>query len=163
MSATTINHSEIRPIFQPRTFSASKFWELAQKANNLTVIIESRWEKIPDKTQELLKFFAYNFIDPSQGIKQRLLEYLGILYLAIVLAWLTVQGKIDCFLSYKNALNKLVNAILREVEREDEAYQQTLSEAIEEAFTDWQNTKSMSAEEACQRIKEISYQAVSEL
>lgn len=162
MSATiTISHSEIMQIFQPRTFSDSRFWELAQKTNNLAVIIESRWEKIPAETRELLKLFAYAFIEHPQGIKERFIKLLSIIYLAIALPWLALQGKIDGLVAYKNALNKLVNTILREVEREDKAYQQTLSEALEEAFTEWQNTKSMSAEEACQRIREISYRAVS--
>ncbi|WP_293125307.1 hypothetical protein [Microcoleus sp. bin38.metabat.b11b12b14.051] len=69
MSTTiTISPSEIRQIFQPRTPSASRLWELAQKANTLAVIIESPWEKIPDETRELLKTFAYTLIEPPQGI-----------------------------------------------------------------------------------------------
>lgn len=49
------------------------------------------------------------------------------------------------------------------VEREDMAYQKALSEALEEAFTDWRNSRDMGAEEACERLREISDQAFNEL
>ena len=164
MSATiTISPSEIRQIFQPRTSSASKFWELAQKANNLAVIIESRWEKIPPDTRELLKIFAYALIEPPQGIKGIFIKYLRRFSLAIILPWIVLKGELDSFLTYNNAFNRLVNAILSGVERENWAYQKALSEALEEAFTDWENSKDMSAEEACERLRQISDQAVSEL
>ncbi len=164
MSATiTISPSEIRQIFQPRTSSASKFWELAQKANNLAVIIDARWEKIPPDMRELLKIFAYTLIEPPQGIKGIFIQYLRRFSLAIILPWIVLKGELDSFLTYNNAFNRLVNAILSGVEREDLAYQKALSEALEEAFTDWENSKDMSAEEACERLRQISDQAVSEL
>ena len=164
MSATiTISPSEIRQIFQPRTSSASRFWELAQKANNLAVIIEDRWEKIPAKTQELLKVFAYAFIEPPQGIKERLLKFVGLFSWAIALPWIVLKGELDSFVAYINAFNRLINAILSGVEREDIAYQEALSEALEEAFTDWGNSRDMGAEEACERLRQISDQAFNEL
>ena len=164
MSATiTISPSEIRQIFQPRTSSASRFWELAQKANNLAVIIEDRWEKIPAETQELLKFFAYAFIEPPQGIKERFLKFVGLFSVAILLPWIVLKGELDSFVAYNKAFNRLVNAILSGVEREDRAYQEALSETLEEAFTDWENSRDMGAEEACERLRQISDQAFNEL
>ncbi|WP_293147597.1 MULTISPECIES: hypothetical protein [unclassified Microcoleus] len=156
----TISPSEIRQIFQPRTSSASRFWELAQKANNLAVIIEDRWEKIPAETQELLKIFAYTFIEPPQGIKERLLKFVGLFSLAIALPWILLKGEFDSYVAYKNALDRIVNAILSEVEREDMAYQKALSEALEETFTEWETSSAMTAEEACERIRAISNQAL---
>ncbi|MEG4114727.1 MULTISPECIES: hypothetical protein [unclassified Microcoleus] len=164
MSATiTISPSEIRQIFQPRTSSASRFWELAQKANNLAVIIDARWDQIPPETRELLKIFAYALIEPPQGIKGVFIEFLRRFSLAIALPWIVHKGELDSFVAYNNAFNRLVNAILSGVEREDMAYQKALSEAIEEAFTDWENSKDMSAEEACERLRQISDQALNEL
>jgi|GEM_PF-729073 hypothetical protein len=164
MSATiTISPSEIRQIFQPRTSSASRFWELAQKANNLAVIIESRWETIPAETQELLKVFAYTFIEPPQGLKEKFLKFVGGVYLSIAFIGILFKGELDSFVAYLNAFNRLLNAILSGIEREDVAYQKALSEALEEAFTDWENTKEMSAEEACERIRQISDRAFNEL
>lgn len=161
MSATvTISPSEIRQIFQPRTSSASRFWELAQKANNLAVIIEDRWEKIPTETQELLKVFAYAFIEPPQGIKERLLKFVGLFSLAIALPWIVLKGKLDSFVAYINAFNRLINAILSGVEREDIAYQKALSEALGQTFAELETIEAMTAEEACEWIRAISYQAL---
>jgi hypothetical protein len=112
MSATiTISPSEIRQIFQPRTSSASRFWELAQKANNLAVIIDARWDQIPPETRELLKIFAYALIEPPQGIKGVFIEFLRRFSLAIALPWIVLKGELDSFVAYNNAFNRLVNAI----------------------------------------------------
>lgn len=161
MSATiTISPSEIRQIFQPRTSSASRFWELAEKANNLAVIIEDRWEKIPAETQELLKAFVYAFIEPPQGIKEKLLKFVGLFSWAIALPWIVLKGELDSFVAYINSFNRLINAILSGVEREDSAYQKALSEALEETFVGLETSDAMTAEEVCEQIRAISYQAL---
>lgn len=164
MSATiTISPSEIRQIFQPRTSSASRFWELAQKANNLAVIVEARWEQIPADTRELLKIFAYALIEPPQGIKGVLIELLGRFYLAFSLFSIAIKGEQDAFIAYAGAFQRLLNAILSAIEREDIAYQKALSEALEQTFTELETIEAMTAEEACERIRAISYQALEEL
>jgi hypothetical protein len=164
MSATiTINPSEIRQIFQPRTSSASRFWELAQKANNLAVIIDARWEQIPPETRELLKIFAYALIEPPQGIKEVFIEFLGRFYLAFSLFSIAIKGEQDAFIAYGAAFQRLLNAILSGVEREDIAYQKALSEALEQTFEELETIEAMTAEEACERIRAISYQALEEL
>lgn len=165
MSATiTISQNEIRQVFQQRAFAgASRFGELAQKANYLAAIIENRWEKIPLETQELIKVFAYAFIEPPQGIKQRFLDLLGRFHLAVVLFGMAIQGETDSFVAYNNAFDRLVSAVLNAVEREDNACQQALSEALEGAFAGWETTSAMTAEEACERIRQISERALTEL
>ena len=161
MSATiTISPSEIRQIFEPRTSSASRFWELAQKANNLAVIIEGRWDQIPAETQELLKIFAYAVIEPPQGIKGVFIELLGRFYLAFSLFSIAIKGEQDAFIAYAGAFKRLLNAILSGIEREDIAYEKALSEALEETFAGWETSEAMTAEEACERIRAISYQAL---
>ena len=161
MSATiTISPSEIRQIFQPRTSSASRFWELAQKANNLAVIIEARWDQIPADTRELLKIFAYAVIEPPQGIKGVLIELLGRFYLAFSLFSIAIKGEQDAFIAYAGAFQRLLNAILSAIEREDIAYEKALSEALEETFAGLETSEAMTAEEACERIRAISYQAL---
>ena len=44
--------------------------------------------------------------------------------------------------------------------RENIAYEQALSEALEVTFADWETRKAMTAEEACKRIGVISDQAL---
>jgi hypothetical protein len=164
MSATiTISPSEIRQIFQPRTSSASRFWELAQKANNLAVIIDARWEQIPPETREILKIFAYAVIEPPQGIKGILIDFLGRFSLAFTLFLIVLKGEKDGLIAYMGAFQRLLNAILSGIEREDIAYEEALSEALEETFAGLETSEAMTAEEACERIRAISYQALEEL
>jgi hypothetical protein len=164
MSATiTISPSEIRQIFEPRTSSASRFWELAQKANNLAVIIDARWEQIPAETRDILKIFAYAVIEPPQGIKGILIDFLGRFSLAFSLFSIAIKGEQDAFIAYAGAFQRLLNAILSGIEREDIAYEKALSEALEETFAGWETSEAMTAQEACERIRAISYQALEEL
>lgn len=164
MSATiTISPSEIRQIFEPRTSSASRFWELAQKANNLAVIIDARWEQIPPETREILKIFAYAVIEPPQGIKEILINFLGRFSLAFSLFSIAIKGEQDAFIAYAGAFQRLLNAILSGIEREDIAYEKALSEALEETFAGLETSETMTAEDACERIRAISYQALEEL
>jgi hypothetical protein len=65
--------------------------------------------------------------------------------------------------SYKNSFDRLVDAILSRIEREDMAYQKALSEALEERFTELGNIEAMTAEDACDRIRSISDRALEEL
>jgi len=161
MSATiTISSSEIRQIFQPRTSSASRFWELAQKANNLAVIIDARWDQIPPETRELLKIFAYAVIEPPQGIKGIFLDFLRRFYLAFTLFLIVLKGEKDSLFVYLEAFQCLLNAILRGIEWEDIAYDKALSEALEETFAGWETSEAMTAEDACERIRAISYKAI---
>ena len=165
MPATiTISGAEIRQVFQQRRFaSASRFGELAHKANYLAAIVESRWEQLPAPTQELFAVFARHLIEPPQGIKQRFLDFLGRFHLAVVLFGMAIQGETHSFVACHNAFDRLVSAILNAVERENKAYQQALSEALEGAFSEWETTEAMTAEEACERIRQISERALTEL
>lgn len=102
-------------------------------------------------------------MNPPQGIKQSFLKFLERFHLAVVLFWMAIQDQIDSFVAYNNAFDRLVSAILNAVERENNAYQQALSEALEEAFSEWETTKAMTAEEACERIRQISERVLTEL
>ncbi|MEG5000010.1 hypothetical protein [Microcoleus sp. B4-D4] len=44
--------------------------------------------------------------------------------------------------------------------RENIAYEQALSEALEETFAEWETSEAMTAEEACKRLRVISDQAL---
>jgi hypothetical protein len=161
MSATiTISPIEIRQIFQPRTSSASRFWELAEKANNLAVIIDARWDQIPLETRELLKIFAYAVIEPPQEIKGIFVYYLGRCLWNFSLFLMELKGEKKSVVAYNGAFKRLLNAILSGIEREDIAYEKALSEALEETFAGWETSEAMTAEEACERIRAISYQAL---
>ena len=160
MSATiTISPDEIRQIFQPRTSNSSRLWELTKKANALAVIVEEHWEEIPALQRELLATFAYEVIEPPEGIQGIFLVFANRLYLA----WIVLKGEQDAFIAYSGAFGRLINANLGKIEQEDIAYQKALSDALEEAFANIKTSEAMTAEEACERIERISDQALREL
>ena len=80
--------------------------------------------------------------------------------MAIALPWIVLKGELDSFVAYINAFNRLINAILSGIEREDIAYEKALSEALEETFAGLETSEAMTAEEACERIRAISNQAL---
>jgi hypothetical protein len=164
VSATiAISASEIRQIFQPRTSKSSHLWELAQKAHALAVTVEEGWEGLPPERRELLTTFACAVIDPPKGIKGFFRTFINRFYSAFVLAWIVLKGEQDAFIAYATAFQRLVNAILGAIEREGTGYQKALSEALEGAFGDWESSEAMTAEEACERLRQISDQALREL
>lgn len=159
----TNNPSEIRQIFQPSTSNSSRLWELAQKANELALMVEECWEKFSEQERELLINFAYAVIEPPKGILDTIGEFVSRFLLALVLATIAIKGEQDAFIAYSSNSKRLINAILGKVEQEDLAYQKSLTEAIEEAFSNSENRKSMTAEEACERIRGISDRVIREL
>ncbi|MBC6480124.1 MAG: hypothetical protein GDA56_22410 [Hormoscilla sp. GM7CHS1pb] len=154
-----ISPNEIQQIFQPRTSKSSRLWDLAQTANSLAQTVEDHWDDLIDEGRDLLAAFAYEAIDPPAGILGRFRTLINRVYLAIIV----FKGEQDAFIAYANACQHLINAILSAIEREDEAYQQTLSEALAEVLAESKTSKAMTAEEACEWIREISYQAFSEI
>ena len=156
----TISPSEIRQIFQPRTSSALEIWELTQKANTFAVIIDSRWDQLPTETRELLKIFAYAVIEPPQGIKWIFVYYLGRCLWNFSLFLIQLKGEKKSLIAYNEAFERLINAILSAIEREDMAYQKSLSEALEETLAGLETSEAMTAEDACERIRAISNQAL---
>lgn len=75
-----------------------------------------------------------------------------------------LQGERDAFVAYASASDRLTNAIIRAIERENRAYQEALSQAFEGALAEAENSKeTMTTEEACEWIREISDRAIAEL
>lgn len=161
MSGTiTISTKEIKQIFQQQTSDPSQLWRLAEKGNTLAVMVENYWEKLPLEKQELLTAFAYIDFEKPKGIKRILLNSIKTLFAAWIVAWIVIKGELNAFITYKNAVKRLRNAILSAIERENIAYQNALSAAIENAIISSENNKAMTAEEACELIRELSNQAL---
>jgi hypothetical protein len=148
---------------QPPTANPSRLRDLAQKANALAVEVEERWEELPEDKRELLTAFAYAIIEPPQGIQWKLLSLIDRVSAVWNILAIALKGELNAFVVYAGAYQRLLNAILGAIERADEAYQTALSEALEETFKNLENTQVMTGEEACEWIRDISYQAFREL
>ena len=128
--------SEIRQIFQPRSLKASRPWELAERANGLATTVEENWAYLSEEQRELLADFAYEAIDPPSDMRSKLQAFLSCCYGA----WMILQGERDAFVAYASAIDRLTNAIV--LASELDSY------------------KTMTAEEACEWIREISHRAI---
>lgn len=137
--AYALSPSEIRQIFQPRPSNASRLWELAEVANSLAATVEERWGELSQERRELLADFAYQAIDPPSGLGAKLHSFLNRCYGA----WMVLQGEQDAFVAYASASDRLTNAIIRAIERENRAYQEALSQAIEGALAEGKPAKGL--------------------
>lgn len=173
VSATlTVSNREIKQILSPSpsTSDPSKLWELAQKANLLADIVEENWDEIPQQTQELLVIFAYSYIDAytkkPKGLKAKFISFLlffGQFSLVFIFFWMLLKGEIKAFLTYMNASQRLVNAVLMAIEREENTYEETLLKSINEVLIEKKSSEAMTSEAACERIRRISDQVIREL
>jgi hypothetical protein len=162
-TAIAISPTEIREIFQPRTANSLRLWDIAQKANALAVEVEDRWEEFPADKRKLLTTFAYAVIEPPQGIKGKFLDFVDRLSVVWTIGAIVLKREFNAFVFYAEAYQRLLNSILSAIEREDEDYQKALSEALEETFANVGNSKAMTAEEASERIRQISDRAFKDL
>lgn len=122
--------------------------------------VENSWENLPPKKQELLRDFAYMTLEEPEDFKSVFIKQISRLFSAFILVRIVLKGELNAFLACANAFQRLVNAIFSAIERENLAYQNALSEAIENAIINAENDKAMTAEEACERIRQISNQAL---
>lgn len=162
-TAIAMSPTEIREIFQPRTANSLRLWDMAQKANALAVEVEERWEELPEDKRELLTTFAYAIIEPPQGLQGKLLDFIDRVSAAWNIIAIYFKKEQDALAVYTVAYERLLNAILNAIERENDDYQVALSEALEETFLNLGSIKTMTAEEASERIREISDRAFREL
>jgi hypothetical protein len=137
-----------REINRPPTANSSRLWDIAQKANALAVEVEGRWEELPEYQRKLLTTFAYAGIEPPQGIKGQFLSFIGGLSTIWNISWIVFNGDLESLFFYAEAYQRLINAIFDGIERENEDYQSILAAALEEAFTNLENTQAMTGEEA---------------
>lgn len=153
--AIALDSKEIWEIFHPHTVNSARLWEIAQKANALAVTVEQDWEKLPEEQRKLLTTLAYAGIEPPPGIKGKLLNFMD----RLLAVWMLLKN-FNAFAFYVEASQRLINAIFSGIERENEDYQAALSDALAETFANLENTKLMTAEEACEWIQKISDQAL---
>ncbi|NER37580.1 MAG: hypothetical protein F6J93_27060 [Oscillatoria sp. SIO1A7] len=123
-------------IFQRSPSKASRLWQLAERANGLAATVEERWGELSEERREWLADFAYEAIDPPSDMGSKLQAFLNCCYGA----WVILQGEQDAVVAYASAFDRLVDAII--LASELDSY------------------KTMTAEEACEWIRETSARAI---
>ena len=156
--AIAIDSKEIWEIFHPRTVNSARLWEIAQKANALAAEVEQDWEELPEERRKLLTTLAYAGSEPPPGIQWKLLNFIDRLFAVGMLL-----KDFNACAFYVESSQRLLNAIFSGIERENEDYQSALSDALAETFANLENTKLMTAQEACEWIQEISDEAFKDI
>jgi hypothetical protein len=149
--AIALDSKEIWEIFHPRTVNSARLWEIAQKANALAVAVEQDWEELPEDRRKLLTTLAYAGSEPPPGIQWKLRNFIDRLFAVGMLL-----KDFNACAFYVEASERLLDAIFSGIERENEDYQAALSAALTETSANVESSKAMTAEEACERIREIS-------
>ena len=151
MSATiTIDPLEIQQISQPVRVNSSRLRVLARKAEALAVTIEKEYSECSLPERELLEALIYS----SMGGKSSSL--LSSLRVRLSLAWILLRGEIDPLMEYLNALQRLKNAVLGEIERSHHEYDLKMTEVLSEALAESDNNPNMTPEEFREWLINIS-------
>lgn len=141
--ATTVNINEIQEISQPRTVSSSQLKELARKAEILATAVEKRWSEFSPQERTLLEAVIYNSIEPASTHQSPLSSLLT----RLSFAWMLLRSDVDSFVAYRNAVQRLKNAVLGAIERSHPTYEQTINEVLSEALADSNDSSAMTTEE----------------
>lgn len=151
-AAITLNPSEIQQISQPIAVSSSRLRVLARKAEALAGAVERGWEEFSPEERELLEAGIYSLIAEKGGTK----SWLFSLRARLSLAWILPRREIDSLTEYLKAVMPLKNAVLAAIEREQPAYQEKVTEALEESLSESDSSPAMTPEQFREWLTKIS-------
>lgn len=143
----------------PWTSDASILRELTRQVGKATVKIEARWEDLSPEERETYVHFAYariNFINRERNRARTLFDRARS---AWHLSLIALKGEQEAFVEYGVAVRRFVDAILDAVERENLAFQETLTETLKEAEQS-ERKEPMTVEEARERRRQLRHQVL---
>jgi hypothetical protein len=159
MASITINPVEIKRFSTPDNAEPSELRELADRMEELAAGVEDLWNEMPPKLREAFVGLVYFDVEPSQGIA----KYKAALRGGIWYARIKLKGEQDALFDFGIARRRLTNAVLGALERDNSAYQQALSEAVEGAFSDLEGSEALAPEETRDQLRQLSDEALREL
>ncbi len=127
-----IDPREIKELSATRTTEPSRLRELAQKAEEIAVFVEARWETLEDEDRATLSALIYSVIEPPRGFVSKLRA----LRSAFRYGRIRFNEDQDALFDFAIAQRHLINAILTAVEREDPEYRKALTKAVEDALSE---------------------------
>lgn len=160
MASITISPREIKRLSAPDAAEPSELREMAQNAEMLAAGVEDLWTELPPKLREALTALAYETTEPPEGIASR---YRAAIRGGLWYARIRLKGEQEAFFDYVVAHRRLTNAILGAIERDNLAYQQALSEAVEGAFSELERSEALTPEETREQLRRLSNEALREL
>ncbi|NEO27703.1 MAG: hypothetical protein F6K03_12635 [Kamptonema sp. SIO4C4] len=128
---------------KPRRVNPSRLEQLTVVLDQLAIVVEQQWHNLSNDEQTLLTTMVYDALNESedaQGWFKRFTQRLSF-------AWMLLNRVEDAFVQYRNAVHRLINAVLDKVERSHPDYDHKLSEAIQETLADSENYSAMTQDE----------------
>lgn len=160
MASITISPIELRRLSDPDAVEPSELREMTQTAEFLADHAEKHWERMPPKIREALIALVYSMMNPPQNL---LRKYSAALRGGLWYTRIRLKGEQEAFSDFVIAHRRMTNAILEAVERDNSAYQQALSEVIEEAFSDLEHSEALTPEDTLEQLRQLSDEACREI
>lgn len=136
----------------------SRLEELARLAERLAIKAENAWDELPIETREAFASFAYGAIQGPKGT----LSNLRLFWWRVKLGYNVARGReeMHAVTEYIDSVQRLINAVLGAIEREDECRQEVLATAVDQALGKQGRGEILTAEETCEWLKSVSRRAL---
>jgi hypothetical protein len=133
---------------QPRNVEKPDLSEAAKRINAVADLIEAHWNKLPGEVRKRLRLLAYSIVEPPKlGIGDRLRLLPIQLGWSLTVAKLLLVGQWELLAEYYVSLQRLQNAILDAVERENRRYSEQLGELTQQGLEEVRSQEGMRREQ----------------
>lgn len=154
--------SEIQSgIRQVKTGKASvcQYARLSRKLNKWADQIQVDWPQFSEEDKAALKRLAYDLIEPPKGVQALRLK--ASVYFRLIL--LRFKGKEKALYDCCDALDRLTDNILNQIELDDSYLQQEIIDTLEELTSNPNAGESVKPEDVRGWLRNLSDQALSEV
>lgn len=134
----------------------SKFRILGRNINKATRKIQENWFDLSEGDRKKLRDIAYELVEPDRD-NINLFDRALALFLVIIIK---ITGQEKDLMYCVEALDDFVDTILDAIEREDDSYQETLSDIVEEVSSNLQGGEIIDAKRQRQWLRELSDQGL---
>lgn len=161
MTALVLNNRNFREIqkAQGAGISTAQLLRVAAFVNEATNVIVNRWHDIPMAEQEQLIRFAYSLLEPQPGLRGWWQRNIA----TVRFAMLSLKGHRRALDQCRESIDRLVDAILNQVETQDHLYQQTLVDTLEQISADPNQGPVLEPEDVSGWLNQLSNQALKEI
>lgn len=144
----------------PRTSDASALRELTQQVNRATLKVERYWGELPVEERDAYLHFAYAVTEFRNEEPHRLRSLFERSIAGFNLFLITLKGEQEAFVEYAVAMQRFVEAVLDAIEHENDAYQEAVTETLQEEELPGGAEEAMTLEEARERRRQLRYQVL---
>ncbi|MGK7929051.1 MAG: hypothetical protein AB4290_28085 [Spirulina sp.] len=134
---------KVSKIQQPYPVRSSQLQKFTTVLEQLTVLVEQKWDRLSDRDREILVAIVYDAIESSEKNRNKVLN----LWRKLSFAWMLIKSGEESFVAYRNAVHRFINSVLARVERSHPEYEFQVSHALQEALENSENNPVMTQDE----------------